>query len=418
MKIIELKQKRAKIVEDQRSILNKAEAEKRGMTADEVTQYEAMEKDFDRLTDDIAREEKLQQRELDMAALEIERRKREEAEAAAAGKPPGNGPEQPVGKRASKEYGQAFNSLLVNGGLRGINPDEYRALQADSATAGGFVIVPQQFMTSFIQAVDNEVFIRGLATVIQVPTAASLGVPSLDSDPDDAAWTSEIKTGTDDTGMTFGKRELYPHPLAKRIKVSNKLIRQAPQNIEALVRSRLAYKHAIPQENAYLNGSGSNQPLGVFTASTMGISTGRDVSTGNTATNLSADNLIECKYTLKPQYHKTARWIFHREAIKRVRKLKDGNGDYLWKVGLTDKPDTILEIPYSMSEYAPSTFTTGLYVGILGDFKHYWIADALDMQIQVLDQLYAETNQTGYIGRLESDGMPVLEEAFVRVKLG
>jgi HK97 family phage major capsid protein len=71
-----------------------------------------------------------------------------------------------------------------------------------------------------------------------------------------------------------------------------------------------------------------------------------------------------------------------------------------------------------LSEYAPNTFTSGKYVGILGDFRFYWIADALDMQIQRLVELYAETNQVGLIGRLETDGMPVLSEAFTRVTLG
>jgi HK97 family phage major capsid protein len=74
-------------------------------------------------------------------------------------------------------------------------------------------------------------------------------------------------------------------------------------------------------------------------------------------------------------------------------------------------------VPVFVSEYAPNTFTTGLYVGIIGDFSFYWTADALDFSIQRLNELYAATNQTGFIGRLESDGMPVLEEAFVRVKL-
>ncbi len=62
VKIVELKQKRAKIVEEQRGILDKAEAEKRGMSPEETARYEALEKDFDRLTEDIAREEKLQKR--------------------------------------------------------------------------------------------------------------------------------------------------------------------------------------------------------------------------------------------------------------------------------------------------------------------------------------------------------------------
>jgi HK97 family phage major capsid protein len=82
------------------------------------------------------------------------------------------------------------------------------------------------------------------------------------------------------------------------------------------------------------------------------------------------------------------------------------------------EPDRILNIPAYISEYAPNTFTTGQYVAILGDFSNYWIADSMDMAFQRLVELYAETNQVGLIGRLESDGMPVLEEAFVRVKLG
>ena len=82
-----------------------------------------------------------------------------------------------------------------------------------------------------------------------------------------------------------------------------------------------------------------------------------------------------------------------------------------------DRGDTILDIPVIMSEYAPNTFTTGLYVGIVGDFSKYVIADALDMTIQVLVELYAATNQNGYISRKETDGMPILGEAFRRVTL-
>jgi HK97 family phage major capsid protein len=101
-----------------------------------------------------------------------------------------------------------------------------------------------------------------------------------------------------------------------------------------------------------------------------------------------------------------------------IRKLKDGEGQYIWKAGISnDRGDTILDLPVHMSEYAPNTFTTGEYVGILGDFSYYWIADALNMNIQRLDELYAENNQVGFIGRLETDGMPVLENAFARVTL-
>ena len=417
-KLDEMKQERAALVVKARALLDTAEAAgSRDLTAEENQQYDKMWADIERMGTEIKQEEANQARRSELARLEEEGRQ-SQGRQVPPDEPGASGKEtkEKVNPRATEEYQKAFGCCL-RGGVRSLSPDQYRALQADSDTAGGFVVVSQQFATGLIMAVDDMVYIRKLATVIQLDKAESLGVPALDSDPGDADWTSEIKTGSEDSDMDFAKRELRPHPLAKRIKVSNKLIRIASVDVGALVSNRMAYKFGITQEKGFLTGTGANQPLGVFTASAQGISTARDVSTGNTATEFKADNLINTKYSLKAQYRTRAQWTFHRDAIKMIRKLKDGNGDYLWKAGLSDKPDTILELPFNESEYAPNTFTTGLYVGILGDYQFYWIADALDMQMQVLDQLYAETNQVGYIGRWESDGMPVLEEAFARVKL-
>jgi HK97 family phage major capsid protein len=101
-----------------------------------------------------------------------------------------------------------------------------------------------------------------------------------------------------------------------------------------------------------------------------------------------------------------------------ISKLKDGEGRYLWQQGLAaGQPDTILNLPVNESEYAPSTFTTGKYVGILGNFQFYWIAELFGMEIQRLNELFAATSQVGFIGRMWADGAPVLEEAFARVKL-
>jgi HK97 family phage major capsid protein len=262
------------------------------------------------------------------------------------------------------------------------------------------------------------VFIRGKATKFRLDSAASMGAPSLDADPADADWTSELATGNEDSTMAFGKRELHPRPLAKRIKVSNKLL-MLSAGIEALVRDRLGYKFGVTQEKAYMTGTGANQPLGVFTASNLGIPTTRDVSTGNAATSPTFDGLISAKYALKGNYWNKAEWIFHRDVLALVAKLKDGEGQYIWRQSVVEgEPDRLLNAPVNMSEYSPNTMTTGLYVGIIGDFSNYWIADAIDMQVQRLVELYAETNQVGFIGRLETDGMPVLAEAFVRVKLG
>ena len=106
-----------------------------------------------------------------------------------------------------------------------------------------------------------------------------------------------------------------------------------------------------------------------------------------------------------------------RDGVSKIAKLKDTTNNYLWQPSKKEaEPDMLLGLPVYQSEYVPNTFTTGLYVGMLADFSYYWIADAMDVQLQRLVELYAETNQTGFIGRKETDGMPVLAEAFARLK--
>lgn len=416
-KILEKKKERQKLIVANRAMIDKAEEEKRAFTAEEDEQYNKRDGDIDKLEGEIQRLQKQLDRERELGEKEeSENRGNEE-----------RGEKRTLAQalqdrsieniRDTEEYRNAFGGWLARG-AEAITAEEYRAMQADSDIGGGYLVAPQQMVMELLKEVDDIAVIRQYARTHQLTKAASLGVPTLDKDADDWDWTAELRTGSE-TEIEFGKRELRPHPLAKRVKISNTLLRKAAMGPEQIVRERLAYKLGITQEKAYMTGDGVQKPLGVFTASADGISTDRDVSTGNTGTEIMPDGLIEAKYTLKQAYWSRARWIFHRDALKQIRKMKDGNGQYIWQPGISGgAPDRILELPYTASEFAPNTFSSGLYVGILGDFRYYWIVDALDMAIQRLVELYAETNQTGFIGRYEGDGMPVLEEAFVRVKLG
>ena len=130
------------------------------------------------------------------------------------------------------------------------------------------------------------------------------------------------------------------------------------------------------------------------------------------------DGLINAKYSLKAQHQDKAVWLFNRDAVSMIAKLKDGDGQYIWQPSvIAGQQDMILGRPLKMSEYVPNTFTTGLYVGMFADFSYYWIADSLSMQFQRLNELFSLNNQIGFIGRLETDGMPTLSEAFARITL-
>jgi HK97 family phage major capsid protein len=232
------------------------------------------------------------------------------------------------------------------------------------------------------------------------------------------AWGTELQAPTADTTLAYGKREFKPRPGVSEILISKTLARNVA-NIDALVRAEIAEEVAAALETAYMTGAGATGPLGLFVASADGINTDRDVSTGNTSTEIKFDGLLEAKYKVKAAYQPGCEWIFHRDAVKQLAKLKNSDGQYVWQASVVlGTPDLLLGKPVNMSEYAPSTFTTGLYVGIYGDLKNYWIVDSMNLEIQVLTELYARTNQNDYVSRLETDGAPVLSAAFARIKLG
>jgi len=395
MNIREMMETRATMVAAARKLIDTAEAEKRELSAEERAQYDKTFDEARALGDKIQREQELREEERRLAEA---------------------GRLEPEGKKENPEERklQAFRNFLVNG-----NAVEYRALANDSDASGGFLHAAEQFVARLIKGLDNRVFVRQYATVLPVTGSDTLGVPTLTADPADPTWTTEIAAPSEDSTMAFGRRSLQPEQLSKLIKISMKLLRTSALPIENLVADRLAYKFAVAQENAFLNGDGEGEPLGIFTASDDGIPTARDVSTGNSATALTADGLINAKFALKAQYRNGCRWIFHRDAVKMISKLKDGEGQYLWRPGmLMNEPDMLLGHPVDESEYVPNTFTTALYVGALCNWSNYWIAELQGVELQRLVELYAGTSQIGFIGRMYADGAPVLAESFVRVKLG
>lgn len=406
----ELRDQRGNAAAKGREILDRAELEKRALTVEEQNSWSAAMDDVKRLGEEIEREERQAAVDLAMAKEGIFRKDKQDGT---------SGQDADTEKRCA-----AFRKAILLGESR-LNSDEiryllpeHRGLTSGNDVAAGFLNAPPEFVKVLIKNVKDLVFIRGMATIYPLSSGVSMGAPSLDTDVDDGDWTGEVNAVTEDTGLGFGRRELTPHPLSKLVKISNKLLRSAAMDPEAIVMDRLAYKFGITMEKGYLTGSGSGQPLGVFTASNDGVPTSRDVSTGNTTTSITMDGLLSAKYKLKAQYHNKAVWLFHRDAIAMIAKLKDGEGQYLWQPATqAGQPDMLFGRPLMMSEYVPNTFTTGQYVGMFADFTHYWIADSLSLQFQRLNELYAVNNQIGFIGRLETDGMPVLAEAFARVAL-
>ena len=138
----------------------------------------------------------------------------------------------------------------------------------------------------------------------------------------DANWTTEVAAVTEDTTMAFDRRDLEPQLCSKLAKISIRTLLLST-DAENEVNQELAYKFGITEEKAFISGTGTGQPLGVFVANANGITAGRDVAAA-TATSFTADNLIDMKYSLKQGYQTdpSTAWIVSRTFVKMARKLK------------------------------------------------------------------------------------------------
>ena len=282
----ELRQRRAKMIVDARKMTELGETENRNLTGEEQENYDKLFAEAGELEKRYLRIEQIQKQELLLDASMDPVRPDDLQPPGTEQRTAATGELQTTVDQEADAHRSGFEKYLMWGdkAMHHYSPMEQRALQADNDTQAGYLVMPEQMASGIIKFVDDAVFIRRRGTIYTLASAQSLGAVSLDTDIEDGTWTAEIGTADEDTAMAVGKRSLTPHLLTKLMKLSTKLVRSSVIPISTLVQERMGYKFAVTHEKNFLTGTGAHQPLGVFTASDEGISTGRDVSTGNTTT--------------------------------------------------------------------------------------------------------------------------------------
>jgi HK97 family phage major capsid protein len=386
---VSLREQRAKLVNDWRDILNKADAEKRGLSVDEKTSVERIEADIDGLKSRIDSEERL-------AALEAEERRTvpesqrstPRVEAAASVKP-------------ADVYRAAFWNMIRTGATA-----ELRAHAIGTDTRGGYT-VPDEFRATLIQAMEEANVMRGLAT-ITTSTSGTLSVPKVTSHGS-AAWKAE-EVAYAETNETFGETTFSAYKATSLVKVTEELLNDSAFNLEGYLASEFARQLADLEETAFVAGTGSGQPTGVVAASN-----GSDAGKTATATNaITADELMDLQYSVARPYRRRATWLMHDSTVKAIRKLKTGvssDNTYLWSPGLSaNEPDTLLGNPVVTSPDMPE-ISTGNKVACYGDFAYYWIVDRQAIGMQRLVELYAANGHVGFRIFKRTDGKLTLTSA-------
>lgn len=388
-KIIELREKRAKLWDSTKAFLDSKRNENGLLSAEDTATYETMETDVVNLGKEIERLER-------QAVIDLELSKPTSTAIR-------NNPNQDMGEektgRGSKEYKDAFWNVMRNKN----NYEIQNSLKIGTDSEGGY-LVPDEFERTLVEGLLEENIFRQLAKVIttssgdrKIPVVASKGT---------ASWVDE-EGAIPESDDAFTQVSIGAYKLATMIKVSEELLNDSVFNLEGYIAKEFARRIGSKEEEAFFIGDGVGKPTGIFNE----IGGGELGVTASTQTVLKLDEILDLFYSLKSPYRKKATFVMNDSTVKEIRKLKDGNGQYLWQPSVTaGEPDTILNRPVKTSSYVPLA-VAGAKPIAFGDFSYYWVADRQGRSFQRLNELFAATGQVGFKASQRVDGKLILPEA-------
>jgi len=388
-KVLEMRRKRGEVWDRAKAFLTAHEDENGMLSAEDTEQYERMEKEVVDLGHAIERLERAEEmdRLMDAPTSSVLTSRPEKAQTRKQG-------------LASDEYKKAFWGRMR---------DEVRysdvrdALQVGTQSEGGYT-VPDEFEHQLVQGLEEENIMRGIVHVITT-SSGDRKIPLVTA-KGSASWVEE-EAQIPESDDTFGQIMLGAHKLATMIRISEELLHDSAFNLEAYIAGEFSRRVGAAEEEAILTGDGNHKPTGLLHA-TLGAELG---VTAASATALTADELIDLQHSLKSGYRRKAYWIMNDATIKLLRKLKDGNSQYIWQPGLlAGQPDTLLNQKVLTSSFMPLP-TAGNKAILYGDFSYYWLADREGRSLQRLSELYAATDQVGFKMTQRVDGRLILPEA-------
>ena len=388
----ELKQLRAKAINDMRSLLDVADAEGRALSSSEAEAYDKIEADVDGYSATIQRREK---------QLTAEKMLAETGEARVASRALTK-----TEHLNSDEYRSAFDRY-IRFGANSLVGDEARALQEGVDSEGGY-LTETILERKLVETLMDVNIMRQLCTVIQ--TSSDRNIP-VESTVGSAAWTSEESAYTE-SDSTFSQVSLSAYKIGTIMKISDELMQDSVFDMSSYIGRNFGRRIGEAEEAAFVAGDGSGKPTGATSGASAGVTA---AATGA----ITADEVLDLAYSLKRQYRRNGSWLFHDSTIKAIRQLKDSNNQYLWQPALSaGDPDTIAGRPVYASYDMPE-MATGVVAGLFGDFKMgYIIADRGATSFLRLNELYAANGQVAVRASRRVDGKVGLSEAIKKLTMG
>lgn len=338
-KLIELRQLKASKVSEMRSILDKAEQEKRSMTPEEKTQFDTIKAKVEELNTEISNYETLANEERSLADKS-----------------------KPVDKKLTNEELRNY-----------IRTGEARSLSTAVPTDGGYTVIPE-LDKEIMRQLSDESEMRAICTVKKIGSNEYKKLVSVGG-----AIVNHGEEGTARTETATPKLEevsIKLYPIYAYPKTTQEILDFSDLDVLSWLTDEIKDTFVETEEIDLISGDGAKKAKG-FLSYPQAVQSDKERPFGTlekmTTNAITADSLIDLLFKLKKKYRKNAVWVMNSNTAATLQKLKNGNGDYIWRDGLkAGDPDMLLGKPV---HYLENMNDKGAVIAV-GDFKRgYYIVD-------------------------------------------
>ena len=399
--IKDLREKMANIATEARAKLAEVNDNTPEDRAAEVErEFDAMMADHDKFS---ARADRLEKADAALRAAEaVDVSKRPVAEGRSA---------PAVDQGSEISYRKAFFTMIANGGVEGLDSEvrsvlrqsEVRTQTAGTNSAGGFTVPTE--LASFIDKAmiaTGPMYNSDLFTVINTTGGNPFNIPTVNDTAVTAEAHTEGGTVTDDAGkdVTFAQKSLGAFAFdTEWVRWSYELANDSIFNVESLLGELLGERLGRIANSKLTTGSGSSDVEGIVTNSALGV-------TAAAVAAVTADEIIDLIHSVDPAYRASPSTaiMMNDSTLSAVRKLKDGNGNYLWQMGnyQAGVPQNLLGYNVVVNQ-AMDSLATAKKVMLFGDMSKFYVRKAGAPSLFIAKERFAP--DYGILGYVRFDGV-------------
>lgn len=275
----------------------------------------------------------------------------------------------------------------------------WNSLSSKDGPAGGFT-----FGETFVGRLEKAMLAFGgvmqVAEIITTTTGEPMRWPTVNDTSNTGRMLGEAAAATTATDPTFGQRIWYAHKFTSdEIAVSFELLRDSAL-VAAIIPDLLGERLGRIQAARYTTGTGAGiAPMGIVTASALGV-------TAASGTAIAFDELIDLEHSVDPARRNLpgVGYMLHDNILLALKKMKNGDGDYLWKIGAAaGSPNLLNNYPYFISQEMQSSIATATKTVLFGQLSQHKIRRVGGVRLYRLVERARANDQDVFLAFVEGD---------------